>query len=430
MTRHTRGHVDDLRGASRLAIDAIRGVTDLVEAMHVTIASGPAILGQPLAAPARAVIGPIYAAIQGVTQLVGGGIDLALAQLAPILGASAPGLEREVVLAALNGVLGDTLHERGNPLALAMRLRHAGQPLELTREALRRAFPHATGKLVVLVHGLCMTDLQWSRHGHDHGAALARDLGYTPIYAHYNTGLHISTNGRELATQLEQLITAWPVPIDDLVLLGHSMGGLVARSACHAAEDAGHTWRAQLRSLICLGSPHHGAPLERGGAWVDLLLGLSRYSAPLARLGKIRSAGITDLRFGNVLDEHWRGVDPTGDFAPRPTGRAGRVPTVLVDRFAALKDRRLLRPLPAGVRCFAIAATRTAEPDGQPATDGLVLVDSALGQHATPALTLAFPDAHRWIATGTDHIGLLAAPGVYAQLRAWLSPAPSSSSTP
>jgi pimeloyl-ACP methyl ester carboxylesterase len=219
------------------------------------------------------------------------------------------------------------------------------------------------------------------------------------VYVHYNSGLHISTNGHQLAALLEQLVAAWPVALDEIVLVGHSMGGLVARSACHAGDAAGHAWRPQLRALICLGSPHHGAPLERGGAWADLVLGLSRYSAPLARLGKIRSAGITDLRFGDVLDEHWHGFD----------------------RFAHRKDRRRPCPLPAGVQCYAIAATRGSEAGDLQASDGLVPVASALGLHAAPELTLVFPDAHRWIALETDHIGLLGAASVYEQLRSWLT---------
>jgi hypothetical protein len=398
-TKNARRHVDDLRGISQLAIDATRGVTELVEAMHHTIASGPAVLGQPFAAPARLATRLVYGSIRGVAGLVGGGIDRALAQLAPLLGSSVPGFERAAVLAALNGVLGDYLSERGNPLAVAMHLRHAGAPLELTPAGLRAALPHATGKLLVLVHGLCANDLEWARRGHDHGAALAAELGYTPVYVHYNSGLHISSNGRALAAQLEQLVAAWPVALEDFAVLGHSMGGLVARSACHAGEHAGHAWRAQLRSLIALGSPHHGAPLERQGHGVDLLLGISRYSAPFARLGRIRSAGITDLRFGNVLDEHWLGHD----------------------RFAHRADQRRPLALPDGVACYALAATLATEPAERLPGDGLVPVDSALGRHPVAALNLGFPEAHTSIALATGHLDLLCAPGVYATLRGWLA---------
>ena len=397
MDSKSRKHVDDLRGASRLAIEATRSVTALVEAMHVTIASGPGLLGRPLAGPVKLLTGLVYGGIRGVTRLVGRGIDGALAQLAPLLGESAPGPEREAVLAALNGVLGDYLAETKNPLAIQIRFRKDGHPLRLDRAALGEAFPQASGKLLILVHGSSMSDRQWSRQGHDHGEALARDLGFTPVYLHYNSGLHISTNGRALAALLERLAAEWPVPLDEIVIVAHSMGGLLSRSACHSADELGQAWRGKLRKLICLGSPHHGAALERGGSWVDLLLGISRYSAPLARLGQIRSAGVTDLRFGNVLDAHWEGRD----------------------RFAHGSDRRTPLALPDGVECAAVAATTALEPGGALPGDGLVSVDSALGRHPDAALTLAF--AHQWIAFGTGHLDLLSKPEVYAKIVSWLS---------
>lgn len=399
MTKRKRTHVDDLRGASRLAVEATQGLTDLVETMHRTIAGGPAILGRPLEGPARLLTAPIYGSIRAVTQVVGAGIDLALAQLAPLLGASTPGPEREAVRAVLNGVLGDYLRETGNPLAIEMRLRHAGRPLELERDELHAALPQASGTLLVLVHGSSRNDLQWNRHGHDHGAALARDLGYTPVYLHYNSGLHVSTNGHAFAALLEHITRAWPTPLEGIVIIGHSMGGLVARSACHSAEAASHVWRRSLRKLICLGSPHHGAPLERRGSWLHFLLGVSRYSAPLARLGRIRSAGVTDLRFGNVLDEHWEGRD----------------------RFALSGDPRTQLALPDGVECYAIAATSAREASGTLPGDGLVPVDSALGRHAKAELTLGFPDANQRIAYGMGHLDLLDRAEVYARVKEWVS---------
>ncbi|RKG69806.1 alpha/beta hydrolase, partial [Corallococcus exercitus] len=308
----TPKNADALRGASRLAVQATRGVMGLVEEMHCTIASGPSVLGKPLARPVRAVTGLLYGTLQGVTRHVGAGLDAVLAQLSPWLGESSPGPQREAWVSALNGVLGDVLEEEGNPLAIPMAFRVQGQPLRLDPGALREALPRAGSRLLVLVHGSSMNDLQWSRRGHDHGAALARDLGYTPVYLHYNSGLHISRNGRAFSELLEQLVACWPVPLESVTLLGHSMGGLVARSACLTAETEGHGWRPLLRGLVCLGSPHHGSPLERGGSWVDVLLEVSPYSAPFARLGRIRSAGVTDLRFGNVLDAHWEGRERFG----------------------------------------------------------------------------------------------------------------------
>jgi pimeloyl-ACP methyl ester carboxylesterase len=387
VTKKTRKHADDLLGASRLAVDATTRVTEVVEAMHTTIAGGPAVLGKPLSGPARLINGLVYGSIRGVTRLVGTSIEAVVAQLAPLLGESAPGPQREAVLAALNGVLGDYLAETANPLAIEMRLRHD--------------VPDAGGKLLVLVHGSSMNDRQWLRKGHDHGAALARDHGYTPLYLHYNSGRHVSTNGRELDTLLEGLVAGWPVPVDELVLLGHSMGGLVSRSAIHCAEreaGAARVWRTKLTKLVCIGTPHHGAPLERGGNWLDVLLGVSRYSTPLARLGKLRSAGVTDLRFGNVLDEHW-------------TGR---------DRFAMAADARKEVKLPEGVACYAIAGTTSPPGQSNRFGDGLVPVDSALGRHDHTHMTLAFPEAHCWIAYGVGHLDLLSDPLVYAQLKTWL----------
>jgi pimeloyl-ACP methyl ester carboxylesterase len=388
VTGRTRSHLDDLRGASRLAVEATRSVVDLVEAMHVTIGGGPAVLGRPLAAPTRAITGLVYGSIRGVTGLVGSGIDRALAQLAPVLGKGAAGPEREAVLAVLNGVLGDYLAATGNPLAIQMQL----------RPGVHADLPEVGGKLLLLIHGSCQNDRKWLRMGHDHGAALARDLGYTPVYLLYNSGLHISANGHALAALLEELVTGWPKRIDELVIIGHSMGGLVARSACHYGEASAHRWRRTLDKLVCLGSPHHGAMLERGGNWIDLLLGVSRYSAPLARLGKIRSAGVTDMRFGFVLDEHWEGRE----------------------RFAHGRDPRKELKLPDGVDCYAIAASTAPSRRAKLPGDGLVSVDSALGRHRKPELTLAFPETHQWIGFGMGHLDLLNRAEVYATLRRWL----------
>jgi pimeloyl-ACP methyl ester carboxylesterase len=395
---NTRNHVDDLRGASRLAIEATQGITALVEEMHRTIVGGPAVLGRPLAGPAAKVLSPIYGSIRAVTKLIGHGIDGALGQLSGLLGEQATLAEHEVLLAVTNGVLGDYLQDTGNPLAIPMRLRHGGHPLVLERDAIATALPDASRKLLVLVHGSCRNDLQWKRRGHDHGAALAAELGYTPVYLHYNTGLHVSTSGESFAALLEQLVAAWPSPIDEIVILAHSMGGLVSRSACHFGELAGHAWRSKLAKLVCLGTPHHGAPLERGGSWIDVLLEVSRYSAPLARLGRIRSAGVTDLRYGNVRHEDWQGRD----------------------RFAAGKDARVLLPLPSGVVCHAIAGVLRPEASGKAETDGLVPVGSALGRGTTPEREIGFAEAARWIAYETGHLDLLDSPQVYAKLVEWL----------
>jgi pimeloyl-ACP methyl ester carboxylesterase len=371
--------VDQLRGATTLAVQATRSVTDLVEKMHHTIGGGPEVLGKPLERVTKLLTAPTYGAIRGVTKLVGVGLDAALQQLEPVLARA--GTEQGAVLAALNGVMGDYLAQTNNPLAIEMQLRRGGV-------ALTEKFPKGT-RLLVLVHGSSMEDLQWSRKGHDHGASLEKDLGFHAVSLRYNSGLHVSENGRQFSALLEALASE----VHGLVLLAHSMGGLVSRSACLAAEAAGHTWRKKLSALVTLGTPHHGAPLERGGNWVDVLLGVSRYSAPLASLGHLRSAGVTDLRYGNVLDAHWEGRD----------------------RFAKEGDLRGELSLPAGVKCFAVAASL-----GGGKGDGLVPIDSALGRHGERAL--AFPEAHCLIINDASHLDLLDSHEVYVKLVEWLTP--------
>ena len=414
MKRRNPVRAADLRGAARLATDATAGLTDLVEAVHQRIARFAQLPG--FGAPAAAgrtggITGLVYKSIRGVARGVGGSVDALLALLTPALAPGVgdhdealPSAEREAIVAALNGVLGDHLAATSNPLATAMALRSEGRALVLENAALKLRLPGAGPRLVVLLHGLCMNDLQWRRKGHDHGAALARDCGYSAVYLHYNSGLHISTNGAQLAGLLQRLLDAWPLPLERVVLLGHSMGGLLARSALHQGAQASQAWASRIDDLVCLGTPHHGAPLERAGHGVDLLLGAAPYAAPFARLGKLRSAGITDLRHGNLLEGDWAAADNGG-------------------RSSSGADRRQPAPLPANVRCHALAASLGADAGalkGRILGDGLVPLDSALGRHKDPARTLGFPAARQWTGHGMNHLDLLSRPEVFAQLRAWL----------
>ena len=399
-----------------MATDATAGLTDLVEAVHERIARLPGVSAPADSGRTRGITGLIYKSIRGVTRLVGGSLDALLQVLEPdltpdLLDAAQPSAERAAVLAALNGVLGDYLASSHNPLATPMTLRLAGLPLAQGRDSLRAQLdanptPGSGNKLLVLVHGLCMNDLQWLRQGHDHGAALAQALGYTPIYVRYNSGLHISLNGRELGRQLALLLADWPQPLERVVLIGHSMGGLVLRSALHQARVGGQPWPGRIDDLVFLGSPHAGAPLERAGNWVDVILGetpyLSRYTAPFARLGKLRSAGITDLRFAALLDEDWVGRD----------------------RFARGPARCQAVPLPTDLRSYAVAAStgqRSGDLQDSLLGDGLVPLASALGKHRDPAHALVFSADRQAIFWDTHHLDLLSSPEVCAQLRQWLA---------
>jgi pimeloyl-ACP methyl ester carboxylesterase len=319
-----------------------------------------------------------------------------------LLTQASPWSGREPLVCALNGVLGDRLEATDNPLAITMQLRRQGQALPASSEALSETTPSARPRVLVMVHGLCMSDASWNRNGHDHGARLAQDLDADVVYLRYNTGRHISTNGTEFAALLEQFVTAWPVPVREVILVGHSMGGLVIRSACVVGETARHTWRQRLKTIVFLGTPHHGAPLERGGHGVDRLFAASPYTVAFSRLGQLRSAGITDLRHGALLDEDWHHRD----------------------RFARGGYLHHPLPLPRGVRAFAVAGSASNGPlaSGRTARgDGLVPVAGALGMHADGDRDLDIPAQRRWIAYRTGHLELLGSIPVYAQMKAWLA---------
>jgi hypothetical protein len=407
-TGRRRSAVADTRGGLRLVVAGSRHITGLVEALHGQIQRlapplrGGDAQGQAARAddsdglpPTSGLTGLVYRSIQGSMRLVGDGLDGLLAPFDSALEAGAPSPRRDALVAALNGVLGDHLLRSGNPLAIPLQLRQHGQPLDAA--ALGAQAPR---RLLLLVHGLCMSDFGWRRNGHDHGEWLGRELGLAPVYAYYNSGLHISDNGRALADTLEQLLADWPVPLDEIVILGHSMGGLVARSALAQAADAGHRWPALVHRLVFLGTPHHGAPLERAGNWLHRVMDLSPYVAPFTRLSRLRSAGITDLRHGNLLASDWQGGS----------------------RFHHA-DRRSPVPLPEGVACYAIASTAGAPGSaGSLLGDGLVTVDSALGHHKRRALDLGIPESRQWVGHGIHHLDLLCDPAVYRRLLSWLSP--------
>ncbi len=389
----------DIQGASKLTVDAVVGITDIVEAMHHTVVSIGGKMDDPVQNRAKGITDIVYKSIRTITELVGQGLDFPLNKLSSVLEDSDSSPGREAVLSTLNGVLGDYLAIRDNPLSISMRFRSKGK--SLSEVELSEMIRQSNGKLTIMVHGLCMNDLQWNRKGHDHGTTISHDLGISPIYLHYNTGLHTSENGRKFADLMEGFRTQFS-QTKELNIVAHSMGGLVSRSACHYGKLSGHTWLKHLKKLVFIGTPHHGALLEKGGNWIDNLLEISPYSAPFARLGKIRSSGMTDLRYGNVVEEDWKGQD----------------------RFKMSKDHRTPVALPEGVLCYSIAGT-TAEVASKLGDgligDGLVTVNSALGRHQNPKLQLLFPESHQWIGREMNHFDLLNHLEVYETLKRWLT---------
>ena len=409
-SRHLRP--SDLRAGANLAVQATHGVTRIAEGVHQAVWGSMGVPGGVQPGHTRGLTGFVYRAVHAVTSLVGHALETAFTRLEPLLeslvDAPPETPEREAVLAALNGVLGDRLAQQHNPLATPMTLRLEGQALDWQTPVTPATGTALCNQVLILIHGLCMNDLQWRTQSsgpdalaNDHGQMLAQALGCTAVYVRYNTGLHVSENGALLSAQLEELVAHWPVGLTELRVLAHSMGGLVTRSAVDHARQNKHQWPDKLKAIVFLGTPHHGAPLERAGNWIDVVLGATPFSRPFARLGQMRSAGITDLRYGYLLPSDWEGRD----------------------RFRRHPDQRTHVPLPPGVACFAVAAT-TAKLRSPLAArilgDGLVPLDSALGQHADPARCLPFPPHRQHIAFTTHHMALLSSPAVGSQVLQWL----------
>lgn len=295
----------------------------------------------------------------------------------------------EASLAILNGVLGDYLARTDNGLATPIAVFPSpweGSALALERAALERALPPALpARVVVLVHGLMCNESVWRMpDGADYGSLLAGDLGYLPLYVRYNTGLPIRESGAHLSSLLGRLVEAYPGRCDEIAAIGHSMGGLVVRSACHAARLGGARWLPLLRRAIYLGTPHLGSPLERIGRVVTRVLKAvpDPYTRLVADIAELRSRGIKDLGDG-------------------------------------LRDARHPIPLLPEIEHYLVAASLSE--DRWLATllgDALVPVGSATNGAVDP-MAAAIPPNHVRVLAGSGHIGLAHDREVYSQIRAW-----------
>ncbi len=382
----------------------------MVEGVHQSVWNNLGVPGGKTEGTTRGVTGAVYRLIRNITQATGKTTDVVIGVLQAAFDSAENNNPRsprgETFLAILNGVMGDRLVENENPFAIPMTLRYQDSELDWNNPPV---VPADSGKVVLLIHGLCMNDL--GRHARnrgydtDPGNLLASTLGYSPVYVRYNSGQHISLNGEKLAARLEQLIQHWPSPIEDLSVVAHSMGGLVIRSALHQARQQGLAWPDRVKNVVFLGTPHHGAPLERAGNWLDLILENAPYTKPFTALGQVRSAGITDLRYGNLLHEDWNGQD----------------------RFRHRPDNRRIVPLPDSINCFTVAATRAEKRNilaDHVIGDGLVPLRSALGRHAESGRNLAFTDSSQKILYRTSHMEMLNRPEVNDQIIQWLAPEP------
>ena len=398
----------EVRAAALLAGEGVAATADLIRGTHLAIARRAFRLSGPGGRPAwllhDAIARGVYASVCGAAKGAGlvGGVLAARKATAPALREHPRG---QAVLGALNGAWGDLLHRRHDPLALPMTLRRDDRDLPLDRDRLAAALKDATDDVAVFVHGLCETDAFWrfkaqEHHGDPrstHGSRLAAATGCTDVYVRYNTGRHISDNGADLARLLETLVDVWPVPVRRLTLVGHSMGGLVIRSACH---HEGQRWHPLATRIVFLGAPHLGAPLERGARAAGAFLRRVPETRPVAEALATRSVGIKDLRFGDTREQDWRDVADLDAWRPEPAECA---------------------PLLDGAEHYYIGATLTQRHDHAVARvlgDALVPWHSASGDDRRRRLGLAV-DRGRHLG-GLHHFDLLNHPRVWAVLEQWL----------
>jgi pimeloyl-ACP methyl ester carboxylesterase len=400
--------VDELRGLAKLGFDELRRATGGIGGVHLAVATRAFRASGPGGLPARtlhdAISQRVYAGLGGATSLVGRAADTGLGRRAVRdgrrLSTSPPGA---LVIGALNGLIGDALEEEGSDLQEPMSVRVGGRAVPLDPEALAGAYPDAGPRMVVFVHGLMETEFSWrvgaGPEGETYASRLHRDLGCTAVEVRYNSGRHISENGLSLAGLLEELVSAWPVEVSDVALVGHSMGGLVARSACYQAAERGDDWVGRVRQVVSLGTPHMGAPLAQGVHWLSAGLHALPETRPFAGFLRRRSAGIRDLRQGSLVDADWRDRDPHALKA------------------VACQEVPLLE---GATHCF-VAATITPtgrDPVGRLIGDCLVLQESASGRSRTRRIP--FEAEYGMHVGGTHHLALLNHPKVYERMLRWL----------
>jgi len=394
---------EEIVAAGELAGDALGGAASRVHDMHAGIAERVFGSVGPGAEPVRAIHDGIAQGIYAVVRTASSaavragalGLSLTTPPDAPAVSETAKG---RIVAGALNGVYGDLLARRNSALSLPMALRRGGRDLDL--DALGETVPDARPRLAIFLHGLCESDDAWRLRSHryaPYGGRLEAELGYSSLYLNYNSGLHISENGREFSRHLDRLVARWPVPVAEIALVGHSMGGLVARSACH--YGARSDWAAKVRHVFTLGAPHRGAPLEQAAHRASAALARLPETRGFAHALNLRSAGIKDLRHGYLIDEDWFGEEP--DVYLRNTGRE--------------------IPFLETANHYFVCATLSREPHARSARmigDLLVLHASAWGHGRGERMR--FPVDHYRHVGGATHFDLLNHPAIYDQLSAWL----------
>ncbi len=263
-----------------------------------------------------AAVTSIYGAISGLLRVSSGTVRTLSARGIGRPVESSPRGRR--IVAIVNGLIGDELRMLDDPQSIVMAVRKDGADVPATGWQVTEAFRDGSSHLVVFLHGLCEDDESWKIgervHGSTYAARLTADTDGTPVMIRYNTGLHVSENGKHLDVLLQQLIEAWPVRVTRITLVGHSMGGLVARAATNHATASGQTWQHLVRDVVCLGTPHTGAALEKVAHVGSKVLRFLPETRPFSKILESRSAGIVDLRHGYISTDEWEGQDLTAQW--------------------------------------------------------------------------------------------------------------------
>lgn len=327
-----------------------------------------------------------------------------------------PRFIEDTLLGVVNGIVGDHVRTRDNDLDLGMTLRLDDRyfTAEDANEVLDGV---ATPKVALFVHGLAATETcwvmgaerAWGAPDQHFGIRLREDLGYTPIFVRYNSGLHISENGRALAAMMERLYENYPGRLERLAIIGHSLGGLVARSATHYASlgSGGRpAWLDALKHVITVGTPHFGSPLAQAGHTLTAAMGAIETPATqvIASVSRLRSAAIKDLKEGYLVDEDWQTHDPDAWLS------------------AARSDIGFL----TGVTYVFIGASVSANPEsplGHLVGDVLVRLSSST--HAHVDHRRASFAIERPVLGGLNHLQIQNDPQVYEQIRLHLARPPS-----
>ena len=408
--------VDDWRGLGDLIELATRRLSAPVEGVHHAIADGWFHVAGHNGSRGHTAHRAATESLYGSVRIAG-----SIARVSLDIGATTIGNLHRVrplwdsrigagIRAAANALWGDEFERSSSPLHTELSIRDTtGTPVTTDSVTLSLTFEKSTPRLAVLLHGLGKTERCWNPKTTDDAntTSLPEMLeadGFTPILVRYNSGRRVSDNGEALAALLEEITKNWPTPVDEIVLIGHSMGGLVARSSLYAGRSANHDWIDSANHLVALATPHFGSPIEKGAHVASELLTSAVATRSLGEFIDGRSAGIKDMRHGTIHST---------DHSDHPE--------------ISERNHVVVAPPIKGVRqhhAVGVVTDSASHPLGFLVGDLVVRVNSATGISSTGHVA----SANVRVFGGLDHLGLLHDASVHTQIREWLTPVSPTSS--